>query len=122
MSHDAPAEFAKSDRPGELTPYLRILLKGATLTEAQARAAFEEIASGQSHDAEIGAFLALLATRMPTVDEIVGAASMMRARVERVPCRTAPPTAHQRTRHTAPNPSGQACHPGASPPSIPLRR
>jgi anthranilate phosphoribosyltransferase len=90
MSHDAPAEFAKSDRPGELTPYLRILLKGATLTEAQARAAFEEIASGQSHDAEIGAFLALLATRMPTVDEIVGAASMMRARVERVPCHTAP--------------------------------
>ena len=34
--------------------------------------------------------LALLATRLPTVDEIVGAAGVMRARVERVPCATDP--------------------------------
>ncbi len=88
MAHNGPAEFAKPTRPGELTPYLRTLLNGGTLTEAAARAAFEEIASGQSHAAEIGAFLALLATRMPTVDEIVGAATVMRARVERVPCTT----------------------------------
>ena len=88
MAHDGPAEFAKPTRPGELTPYLRTLLKGGTLSEAAARAAFEEIASGESHHAEVGAFLALLATRMPTVDEIVGAATVMRAHVERVPCKT----------------------------------
>ena len=88
MPHDGPAEFAKPSRPGELTPFLKKLLRGATLSEAETRAAFEEIASGESHHAEIGAFLALLATRMPTVDEIVGAASVMRARVERVPCKT----------------------------------
>ncbi|MFM1867149.1 MAG: hypothetical protein RL591_557 [Planctomycetota bacterium] len=90
MSHDGPAEFAKPSRPGELTPFLRKLLKGGTLTESEARAAFEEIASGESHHAEMGAFLALMATRLPSVDEIVGAATVMRARVERVPCRTAP--------------------------------
>ena len=90
MPHDGPPEFAKPTRPGELTPYLRTLLRGGTLTEQEARTAFEEIASGESHHAEIGAFLALMATRLPTVDEIVGAASVMRARVERVPCGTDP--------------------------------
>lgn len=90
MPHDGPSEFAKPTRPGELTPYLRTLLRSGTLTEQEARSAFEEIASGESHHAEMGAFLALMATRLPTVDEIVGAASVMRARVERVPCRTDP--------------------------------
>jgi hypothetical protein len=47
MSHDGPAEFAKPSRPGELTPFLRKLLKGGTLTESESRAAFEEIASGE---------------------------------------------------------------------------
>jgi anthranilate phosphoribosyltransferase len=40
--------------------------------------------SGSSHHAEMGAFLALLATRMPTVDELAGAATVMRGHVERV--------------------------------------
>lgn len=88
MPTHGPAEFAKPSRPGELTPFLQKLLKGGTLTEAEARAAFEEIATGESHHAEVGAFLALMATRLPTVDEIVGAAQVMRARVARVPCRT----------------------------------
>ena len=65
-------------------------MRGETLSEPEARLAFEEIASGESHHAEIGALLALLATRVPTVDEIVGAATVMRARVERVPCATDP--------------------------------
>lgn len=88
MPQHGPPEFAKPSRPGELTPFLRTLLAGGTLDESAARAAFEEIASGESHHAEMGAMLALLAMRLPTVDEIVGAASVMRARVERVPCRT----------------------------------
>ena len=41
--------------------------------------------TGTAHHAEIGAFLALLATRLPTVDELVGAARVMRERVEAVP-------------------------------------
>lgn len=90
MPLHGPSEFAKPARPGDLTPFLRALLRGGTLSEAEARMAFEEIASGEAHHAEMGALLALLATRMPTVDEIVGAAGVMRARVERVPCGTDP--------------------------------
>ena len=90
MALHGPSEFARPARPGDLTPFLRKLVRGETLTEDESRVAFEEIASGESHHAEIGAFLALLATRLPTVDEIVGAATVMRARVERVPCRTDP--------------------------------
>lgn len=41
--------------------------------------------SGSAHHAEIGALLALLATRLPTVDELVGAANAMREQVDRVP-------------------------------------
>ena len=61
-------------------------MRGETLSEAESQSAFEEIASGEPHHAEVGAFLALLATRLPTVDEIVGAATVMRMRVQRVPC------------------------------------
>ena len=92
MALHGPSEFARPARPGDLTPFLRKLVRGETLTEDESRMAFEEIASGESHHAEIGALLALLATRLPTVDEIVGAATVMRARVERVPCRTDPRT------------------------------
>ena len=91
MALHGPSEFARPARPGDLTPFLRkLLVRGATLTEDEARVAFEEIASGEAHHAEMGALLALLATRLPTVDEIVGAATVMRARVERVPCATDP--------------------------------
>lgn len=90
MPHQGPPEFARPDRPGDLTPHLKTLLAGRTLSEREATAAFEAIASGHAHEAEMGALLALLATRMPTVDEIVGAAKVMRANVTRVPCSSAP--------------------------------
>ncbi|MFN9075924.1 MAG: anthranilate phosphoribosyltransferase [bacterium] len=90
MPHQGPPEFARPTRPGDLTPYLKMLLAGRPLDEAAAHAAFEAIASGHSTEAEMGAFLALMATRMPTVDEIVGAAKVMRANVSRVPCKTDP--------------------------------
>ncbi|MEY2714074.1 MAG: anthranilate phosphoribosyltransferase [Planctomycetota bacterium] len=90
MALHGPSEFAQPARLGDLTPYLRKLVRGETLSESDSRGAFEEIASGESHDAEVGAFLGLLATRLPTVDEIVGAATVMRARVERVPCKADP--------------------------------
>lgn len=40
--------------------------------------------SGQAHHAEMGALLALMAIRVPTVEELVGAARVMRQHVERV--------------------------------------
>ncbi|MFM1832437.1 MAG: hypothetical protein RLZZ461_753 [Planctomycetota bacterium] len=80
----SPPEFARPEHPGDLTPYLRHLLAGGTLPEAQARAAFEAIMTGTAHHAEMGALLALLATRIPTVDELVGAASVMREKVDRL--------------------------------------
>jgi len=88
MALEGLPEFAKTSRPGELTPFIKKLLVGSALSEAESHAAFSEMATGESHHAEMGAFLALLATRMPTVDEMVGAARVMRERVERVPCKT----------------------------------
>jgi anthranilate phosphoribosyltransferase len=85
-----PPEFDRPTHPGDLTPYLRRLLAGATLREEETSAAFESMMTGTAHHAEMGALLALLATRLPTVDELVGAAKVMRAKVERVPTRLGP--------------------------------
>lgn len=81
----APPEFPRPAQPGDLTPTLKMLLAGQTLSADQAAAAFEAMMSGQSHHGEMGALLALLATRTPTADEILGAARVMRRHVDRVP-------------------------------------
>jgi len=80
-----PPEFAGDGRPGDITAALATLLRGRTLDESAAREAFRTIMSGTAHHAEIGALLALLATRLPTVDELVGAARAMREQVDGVP-------------------------------------
>jgi anthranilate phosphoribosyltransferase len=80
----APAEFARGPVSTDLTPLLRHLLAGETLTADQTTAAFEAMMTGEVHHGEIGALLALLATRTPTPDEILGAARVMRAHVDRV--------------------------------------
>jgi len=64
MPLDGPSEFLRPAKPGDLTPFLRKLLRGGTLASDESRMAFEEIASGESHHAEMGALLALLATRI----------------------------------------------------------
>lgn len=79
-----PSEFAQAARPGDLTPFIRALAAGKTLARQEAVNAFESMMSGHAHHAEMGALLALLATRVPTVDELVGAATVMRANVDRV--------------------------------------
>lgn len=84
MTEPAPSEFSRPEHPGDLTPFLRHLLEGGTLPEDRAREAFEAIMTGTAHHAEMGALLALLATRVPTVDEIVGSASVMREKVDRL--------------------------------------
>lgn len=80
-----PSEFPRPSHPGDLTPHLRRLLAGRTLSESEAAEAFEAMMTGTAHHAEMGALLALLATRDPAVDELVGAARVMRQRVEAVP-------------------------------------
>lgn len=79
-----PPEFARAAHPGDLTPFIRALAEGRTLAERESEDAFRSMMSGASHHAEMGAFLALLATRVPTVDELVGAARVMREHVDRI--------------------------------------
>lgn len=75
-----PSEFARPERIGDLTPYLKTLIRGKSLSFDDSQRAFEQIMSGMAHPAEMGALLALLGRRIPTVDELAGAATVMRAR------------------------------------------
>jgi anthranilate phosphoribosyltransferase len=81
-----PPEFRREGGRSDLTPVLVHLLHGGTLSVDQTVAAFEMIMSGAAHDAEIGAFLSLMATRTPTGEELLGAARVMRANVDAVRC------------------------------------
>ncbi|MBX3356518.1 MAG: anthranilate phosphoribosyltransferase [Phycisphaeraceae bacterium] len=87
-----PPEFAGASKPdpGALTPQLAALVAGRSLSESDAAAAFEVIADGRASEPEIGALLALLATRVPTADELAGAVRVMRGRVDRIPTAIAP--------------------------------
>jgi anthranilate phosphoribosyltransferase len=75
-------EFQRPSHEGDLGPYIRTLVAGNTLTFGDAQAAFASLMLGASHHAEMGALLALLATRLPTADELAGAAAVMRAHVD----------------------------------------
>ena len=79
----APPEFPKDD-PADLTPALKQLLAGGTLSAEQTTSAFEAMMTGRVHHGEMGALLALLAMRTPTPQEILGAARVMRAHVDPV--------------------------------------
>lgn len=56
------------------------LRDGQALSEAEMTAAVEQIMAGEATDGQLGAFLMGLAQRGETVDEIVGAAKVMRAK------------------------------------------
>jgi anthranilate phosphoribosyltransferase len=70
------------------TKTLRALIQkvstGATLTPDEIRAALEIMTDGHATQAQMGAFLMALRVRGETVDEITGAAQMLRARMVRV--------------------------------------
>ena len=64
----------------DLKPLLAKVADGASLTVDEAETAFTIIMSGQATEAQIGAFLMALRVRGETVDEITGAARIMRAK------------------------------------------
>ncbi|HTO39920.1 MAG TPA: anthranilate phosphoribosyltransferase [Rhizomicrobium sp.] len=66
------------------SPLLKQVGSGQSLDAAQATAAFDAIMSGEISEPRMAAFLTALAVRKPTVDEIVGAASAMRARMRTI--------------------------------------
>src|SRR5579862_9736708 len=71
------------------TPLRDILLKlcrREDLTRAEARDAFLHVMSGEATDAQIGGLLVGLAAKGTTVEELVGAASVMREKAVRLGC------------------------------------
>jgi len=71
------------------TPIRDILLKlcrREDLTRAEAREAFSHIMSGEASEAQIGGLLVGLAAKGTTVEELVGAAGVMREKAVGVSC------------------------------------
>ncbi len=75
MSDAAPAVFKK---------LLAFVADNGRLSQAQAEEAFEIIMSGQATASQMGGFLMALRVRGETVDELVGAARVMRAKALRI--------------------------------------
>lgn len=72
---------------GELSDFRSLLGRlaaGEVLTETQSERAFEIMMSGDATPSQMGAFLMALRVRGETVDEITGAARVMRAKALRV--------------------------------------
>ncbi len=65
---------------GDLRPLLAIVAAGRALSEAEAEAAFDIIMSGDATPSQMGALLMALRVRGETVDEITGAARIMRSK------------------------------------------
>jgi anthranilate phosphoribosyltransferase len=66
--------------PGDLRPLLAEVAAGRPLSEGQAEAAFDIIMSGNATPSQMGALLMALRVRGETVDEITGAARIMRSK------------------------------------------
>jgi anthranilate phosphoribosyltransferase len=64
----------------DLKPFLAHVAQGKTLSESEAEAAFDIIMSGNATPSQMGAFLMALRVRGETVEEIAGAARIMRAK------------------------------------------
>jgi anthranilate phosphoribosyltransferase len=85
----ATATAAPQPDPQALKPYISRALDAA-LTQQEAEEAFDIIMSGRATPSQIGGFLMILRLRGESIEEIAGAASIMRAKVLRV---QAPPGA-----------------------------
>ncbi|MGE0273562.1 MAG: anthranilate phosphoribosyltransferase, partial [Alphaproteobacteria bacterium] len=79
----APAPSGPAGGAG-LRPFLAKVADGKPLTADESVQAFDIIMSGDATPAQIGAFLMALRVRGETVDEIAGAARVMRAKARHV--------------------------------------
>ncbi|MDV7338887.1 anthranilate phosphoribosyltransferase [Terasakiella sp. A23] len=68
----------------EMKPIIATVADGKSLSVDDAKLAFDTIMSGNASDAQIGAFLMALRVRGETVDEITGAATIMREKMSPV--------------------------------------
>ena len=73
-----------NDKAGDIKGFLAKVADGASLDEAEAEQAFDIIMSGDATPAQIGAFLMALRVRGETVDEITGAARILRAKAHQI--------------------------------------
>ncbi|MBW2065796.1 MAG: anthranilate phosphoribosyltransferase [Deltaproteobacteria bacterium] len=60
------------------------VVRGEDLTQSQMEEVMEEIMSGRATDAQIGAFITAMRMKGETVEEITGAAKVMRAKVNKI--------------------------------------
>ncbi|WP_019013052.1 anthranilate phosphoribosyltransferase [Elioraea tepidiphila] len=67
-----------------LKPVIARLAEGEALSEAEAEAAFDTLMAGEATPAQIAGLLMALRVRGETVDEITGAARVMRARMSAI--------------------------------------
>lgn len=71
--------------PVQIQEALAELIAGRPLGEEGAESVFEQMLDGSLDHAQIGALLGMIQARGPSVDELVGAARVMRRHVEPVP-------------------------------------
>jgi anthranilate phosphoribosyltransferase len=68
------------------TDHLKTIISGQDLSEDQSASMLMDIFSGQITEAQIGAFMAALATKGETYEELAGAATAMRRKAMRIQC------------------------------------
>jgi anthranilate phosphoribosyltransferase len=68
----------------ELRQLIQKVSSGATLSEIEIRTALDQMTAGAATPAQMGAFLMALRVRGETVEEIAGAAQMLRAKMNRI--------------------------------------
>lgn len=73
-----------------ITEILSDLLAGGRLSEQQAEGVFEQLLAGALTEAQIASLLTLIQVRGATVDELVGAARVMRRHATAVDCQPPP--------------------------------
>jgi anthranilate phosphoribosyltransferase len=73
------------DGASQLRHLIQKVSAGTTLEEQEIRLALDLMTAGEATPAQMGAFLMALRVRGETVEEITGAAQMMRSRMNRVP-------------------------------------